>query len=65
MSAKDRYELHDQKRPCASCGNTAFGCIGIDGQAYCWPCWESIERRPGRVIGREIRDGLKKLQESS
>lgn len=36
--------------------------VGLGAKPVCRDCDKSIERRPGKVVGREIRDGLKAMR---
>jgi hypothetical protein len=43
---------------CQLCGQHSSGVVAVNGRLVCNACWDAIERRPGRVVGAEIRDGL-------
>jgi hypothetical protein len=51
-------ELANPYGTCCLCGGSGHGVRAVTGQHVCHACWSQIERRPGRVAGNLIREGL-------
>ena len=55
----------DTTHTCALCGEEKnFGLFirALDGSYVCRACWDQIERRPPRTVGKEFAEGIRAMR---